>query len=314
MARLLALLLLLLTTPAGVPAQQGAPASQPVRVAGTKVSLVPPAGFVPSKQFTGYALEAEGASILITELPFSLSQAAAPLTNPEQLKTRAMTLLSKESVTAGGAPALLLGLRQNASGGEYLKLVLLVGDDAAAVMVTATFPAESEARLSAPLRRSVLTARWDKAAVVADGEGLRFTVGERGALKLARRIGNTLMYTGGGVFPSPATDNPLFIVGPSLAEVPADDRKAFAEGRISDTASVTGVVARKTEPLTLDGLGGYETLADAKDKVTGEPMVVYQVILFDGPHFYIMQGLTSQKTAAQHLPSFREMARTFRRK
>lgn len=314
MVRLLALFLLLLATPAGVLARQGVPAAQSVRVAGTRVSLVPPAGFVPSKQFTGYVLEEEGASILITEMPFALSQATASLTNPEQLKTKAMTLLSKESVTAGGVPALLLGLRQKASGAEYLKWMLLVGDDAAAVMVTATFPAEAEGWLSAPLRRSVLSARWDKAAEVADDEGLRYTVGERGALKLAKRIGNMLMYTGGGVFPSPSADSPLFVVGPSVAEVEAGEGKAFAERRILQTAQLTDIGGLKTEPVGVDGLKGFETVADAKDKATGEPMLLYQVILFEGPHYYLMQGLVSRKHAAEHLPSFKEMARSFRRK
>jgi hypothetical protein len=314
MKRLLALFLLLLTTPAGAPARQGAPASQPVRVAGTKVSLVPPRGFAPSKQFTGYALEEEAASILVTEIPFALAGVTPSLTNPEELKTRALTLLSKESVTAGGTPALLLGLRQSASGGEYLKWVLLVGDDAATVMVTASFPAESEARLSAPLRRSVLSARWDKAAQVAADEGLSYTVGEKGALKLANRMGNVLTYTGGGVFPSPPADNPLFLVAPSFGAAVAGDRKAFAEGRILATVSVKDIVARKTELLNVGGLEGYESLADAKDKVTGEPMLLYQVILFDGPHYYLMQGLVSRTHADEHLPSFKEMARSFKRR
>jgi hypothetical protein len=308
------LLLLLPPTPGSVLARQGGPAARPVRVAGTKVSLVPPAGFAPSAQFTGYARAEEAASIVVTELPFALTQATQPLTNPEGLKSRALTLLSKESVTVGGTAGLLLHLRQTASGVEYLKWLLLVGDDAATVMVTATFPAESEGQLSAPLRQSVLTTRWDKDAEVAAGEGLRYTVGERGALKFAKRIGNTLMYTGGGVFPSPAADDPLFVVGPSFAEVAAADRKGFAEGRVAATVSVTDIVARKTEPLSVAGLGGYETLADAKDKVTGEPMVVYQVILFDGPYYYLMQGLVSRKLAGEHLPSFKEMAKSFRRR
>src|SRR5688572_14007401 len=177
------LLLLLLLTPHGAAARQGRTTERPSRVAGTRVSLVPPAGFVPARRFPGYALEAEGASIMVTELPAPLDKFLPGFSDPELLKARALTLLSKESVArAGRAPAVLLSLRQTAAGAERLKWVLLIGDEAGTAMVTADFPAAEAGRLAAPLRRSVLTATRDRSLVVPDDEGLLFSVAGRGAL------------------------------------------------------------------------------------------------------------------------------------
>lgn len=147
------LLLLLLLTPHGAAARQGRTTERPSRVAGTRVSLVPPAGFVPARRFPGYALEAEGASIMVTELPAPLDKVLPGFSDPEQLKARALTLLSKESVARA-----------------------------------------------------------------------------------------------------------------------------------------------------------------AKDAATGRPLVIYQAILFDGRDYYLMQGLVSRERAPRHLPSFKEMAKSFRRR
>jgi hypothetical protein len=43
-------------------------------------------------------------------------------------------------------------------------------------------------------------------------------------------------------------------------------------------------------------------------------VVIYQAILFDGRDYYLMQGLVSRERAPQHLPSFKEMAKSFRRR
>ena len=312
--KFLAFLLLLLTPQAGVPAPQAHPPGRPARVAGTRVSLVPPAGFTPSERFPGYVLEAEGASIIVTEFPFPLAEGLPALSDPEKLKTKAMTLLSKESVLAACAPSVLFGFRQVVSGAEFLKWVLLIGDEAGTVVVTATFPAASEGRLSAPLKRSVLTARRETSLKVSADEGLRYAVAESGVLKRAERLGNSLMFTGGGIFPSPSVDNPLFVVAQSLGGVVTGDRRDFAERRVRQTASVSDVSVVKSEPFTAGGLGGFETFADGKDQASGRPMVIYQAVLFDGRDYYLMQGLISRERSAEHLPSFKEMARSFKRK
>lgn len=311
---LVLLLLLLAALPAAV-ARQGGQSAQHVRVEGTRVSLIPPAGFTPARRFPGYALEEEGASIMVSELPGQPVQLLPGFSDAARMEARGMTLLSQESAPgAGGTPAVLLGVRQTVAGAVFLKWILVVGDESGTALVTAAFPAASASRFSEPLKRSVLSAHRDHTLTVPTEEGLTYTVAERGALKLTGRMTNMLFFTGSGRVPSPSVDDPLFIAGASLREVEASNGREFAERRVLQTAQLTNIGGLKTEPITVDGLKGFETLADAKDKSTGEPMAVYQVILFEGAQYYLMQGLVSRARADVHLPSFKEMARSFKRK
>lgn len=68
------------------------------------------------------------------------------------------------------------------------------------------------------------------------------------------------------------------------------------------------------KPVTIDGLNGYEILAKAKDIRSTTPMTIYQVVLYEGQGYYIMQGLVSTKAANAYVPSLKEMARSFKRR
>ncbi len=68
------------------------------------------------------------------------------------------------------------------------------------------------------------------------------------------------------------------------------------------------------EGYTIDGLDGYELLANAEDSGSGTPLAVYQVILFDDNSYLLMQGIVGAKTKTKYLPEFKAMARSLKRK
>jgi hypothetical protein len=294
-------------------AQPGVESGKPVRVAGTRVSLVPPPNFTPSGRFTGYESEGEGAAIVVVEMPASVAEVAPALADSGALSKRGMLLLGREDVGAGGFSGLLFHYKQIALGSELLKWMLVIGDEKELVMVTASFPKESEAKLSPLLRRSVLSVRWHRGEGVVAGEGLNYRVSEGGVLKLAQRVGNTLLYTPGGVMPAKSVDDPLFVVGPSTVWGGTRDRKGFSESRVFQINEVTNIGVLETSAITVNGLDGYEILTTGKDRKTGEPVTVYQVMLFDGDGYYLMQGIVGVRNAPSHLDTFRQMARSFRR-
>jgi len=293
----------------GSPPQQ----QQPVRVMGTKVSLVPPPGFVPSERFPGYGLEEAGASILVTELPAPFAAATAAFTDPAALGKKSMKLLAREAVTINNRAGLLLHYQQTIAGTEFLKWLLALGDETETVLVTATFPKDVERKFSRPLRSSVLSARWDQTQSVAVEEGLSYSLGEKGTLRLAKRVGNTLLYTADAIFPSKSLDAPVFVVSPSFGGVRVGDPKAFAEARALKIDSVINIGVIEPQAVVIDGLRGYEIVTNGKDKKTGEPMTVYQIMLFEDDAYYLMQGLVSARRAPRHLDAFREMAHSFKR-
>ncbi len=314
---LIALLLGGLLSAGGI-AQPSLSAEQPAIVTGTKVRLTQPTDFAPAEKFPGYFQSSSSASIMVTEIPapFSAfsSEISSGLSDPSKLGKHGMSLLSQEQVNLNGQKALLLKMQQRASGVDFLKWVLVFGDEAGSAMVTATFPKELEAKLSESLKQSLLTSQRDPNLAASTDEGLDYTLKEQGNLKLAQRISNGLLFTKEGEFPSKSLADPVFVVAPSISEQAIADPETFSKQRLLKTDSITKIEIETSEQVTIDNLKGYEIVAKAQDQKSQEPMLVYQVMLFDQKGYYIMQGLVGEATKADYLPAFRAIAQSFQRK
>lgn len=289
------------------------PKQSPVSIAGTRISLTPPAGFTPSAQFPGYELESHDSSIMVTEIPGPFAEVSAGFSKPEELAKRGMSLLDKQKVKLSGQNALLMKVEQKAYGTNFLKWLLVFGDEKETAMITATFQKQHEAELSEKMKASVLTATWDTKKEVSPTEGLSFTIEERGELKLSKRFSNMLIFTKHGIFPSKTADDPLLVVGQSISKTAIPDNEQYAKARVIQITQVKDVEIEKLSKITLDDLDGYEIVAKGKDNKSGQAMLVYQVMLFEEQHYFLMQGLVSDKNRQSNLDVFRDMTRTFKR-
>ena len=77
----------------------------PAPVPGTRVELEPPEGFTPSRRFPGFEHLAQGASIMVNEVPAGYAELRAGFTR-EGLASRGMRLIEMKDVAVAGAPAL----------------------------------------------------------------------------------------------------------------------------------------------------------------------------------------------------------------
>ncbi len=188
----------------------------PMHVPGTGVSLAPPPGFVPSQRFPGFQHEAKGASIMVTEVPGPAAQMQQGMTR-EVLASRGMTLLRSQTVKIGGSDALLVHASQSAAGKDFLKWMLIAGDAKRTVMIVGTFP-KAATELSLPLKRALLSASWSAAAKPAPYEGLAFRVDPTVRLKLAGRVGNTLVFSESGIMGPGDTEQAVLVMGSSFSD------------------------------------------------------------------------------------------------
>jgi hypothetical protein len=207
----------------------------------------------------------------------------------------------------------LVQLAQNAFGTDYIKWLLVFGDEKESVMIAASFPKEFENKLSEKMRTSVLSATWERGKNVSPTEGLNFTINEKGDLKLAKRFSNMLLFTAGGVIPRTSSDDPVFIVGQSISKIEISNTEGYARSRVYTTDGVTGVEIEQINKMTIDNLNGHEIVARGKDLKSGQPVVIYQVMLFESQSYYIMTGLIGDKQRQAYLTVFREMGGTFKR-
>jgi len=281
-------------------------AQEPVRVPGTRVSVVVPPGFEPAVQFPGFRHVDTGSSIVITELPAPFATVRAGMTE-EAIASRGMTLLSSEDARIASHEGLLMSATQQADGATYRSWLGMFGTAGATVLVVAAYPEAMAATLAEVLKRAVLSARWNDGDVIDASEGLRFRLRESATLKIAARVSDMLLLTKGGAPGPVAPPDPLLVVGASMTDVPIDDVEAFARSRLLQTARVREIGDVTGRAVTAGGTPGYELVATARDADSGSPLVLYQVVAVKGRSYYLVQGIVGAAAADQFLPEFREV-------
>jgi hypothetical protein len=285
----------------------------PVAVPGTKVSLEPPPGFEPSKQFPGFMREDVTASIVVNELKAPVLEMQKAMASKKDLATKGMTLIGSEPVKHGGKDAVLINVSQQASGIDFLKWILVAGEGEAATIVVATFRADTAEELSEPMRTAVLSASIGATGPKDVFEGLLFRIEPGGKLKISARMGNTLMLNESGTSAPIAPDAPLYVIGNSMGAAEVGDLAKFAQARAAKTAQLTDLRNVKGQAVELDGMQAYELLADATDRKSGKAMRLYQVIAPSEGGYFIAQGLVGSARAEEFLPEFRGITSTFKR-
>jgi hypothetical protein len=282
-------------------------------VRGSKVSLIKPQGFTTADTFPGFQQDSTQASIVVTELPASYQQAVAGFT-AANLKTRGMTQIGREQITVDGNPGLLLQLTQAANGTTYRKWIAIFGDANETVTIVATVPQTEKPSLFRSLRSSVTSAKWNKTKVVDPFADLKYAVTATPDLKFTKRIQNSLLYTKDGVVPAKDPNDPILVVSQAISTVVVIDPKDYSQKRLALTPQAKNIEIVSTDPVTVDGLQGYEIVANAIDASTNKPIVLYQVMLFEGQTYYIIQGLVDNNTRSKYLPEFKKIATSFRKK
>ncbi|MCP3136444.1 hypothetical protein [Pyxidicoccus xibeiensis] len=302
----------LLHIPPALARQPSQRKASPTQVKGTRVSLTPPEGFTEATRFSGFQQEETGASLMVTELPGPYTEVTTGFT-AEGLTSRGMKLLSKKQVKVNGHKGLLLHVAQSASGVDFLKWLVVLGDASATLVVTATYREEDTKALGRPMQAAVLSTRWDRDAAPTAAPAL-FTLKETPGLKEAQRLQGAIIYTRDGTLPGKPGDEPFLIVAPSLgATAASEDVEAFSLARLKQTAAAEALTVESGAPLTVDGLTGHELVASAKDPATGRDFTLYQVMLVDAQGYYLLQGRVGGADRATYLGHFKTAARAFQR-
>jgi hypothetical protein len=280
-----------------------------IKVLGTKCSLIPPSGFVPAANFSGFQNTETGASIMINELPAPYQQIVDGFT-AEALKTRGMMLVSKQTVDHNNGKATLISVTQPANGTNYLKQILIFGDSKGTVMVNGIYP-EAANNLEEKIKTALFSTVFNAAQDDNPLEAVPFSISVEGTeFKVAKFMSGSLLYSTDGKVP---TEKPTLIVGSSLAKVSTPNQKQYAQERLKKLPGGEFSIVKEIKDITIDNLKGYEIIADgkaAKDK----PELIYQVMLFnDKGDYYIILG-QAKENRNDYLKIFKKIANTFKRK
>ena len=281
-------------------------------VEGTKVSLIRPQGFVTASNFSGFMDYETSSSIMLSELPASISELDMGFT-VEALASKGMKLISKVNFKLNGYDAMMFTIEQASQGYTFTKYMLLFGNNEFAVMINATFLPEN-AELGENLKKSILGSIYDSKLQVNYKDVIDFEIEVSDTkLQFADMISKSLMFTVDGNIPSRSNDQTLFIIGSSISEDILNNKKEFALERLENYPNIEVEEIKAIKEVSINGLDGYEIEAIVKDTRTDKTELMYQVFLYEETSYHMMVGLAVDKFE-ENLALFKKISNTFKMK
>lgn len=304
-AKALLLLAALLLAPSPLIAAQA-------QAPGSRIVLELPDGFAASPDFSGFVGVANGASILLLEVPASAYPDMASGLSPEALSRRGMGQVQTGALDRQGEYVYVTGEQQTASG-PYLKYILLFREPSATALVSISVPRSSFADGSAEPRtfeQILASARIDPKA----GEK-PFELGYMGPFRdTGAFIGQSYFFAienrPAGENGAAASQQPSLVVAASLDGPHIDDLDATGRAGIAALAGGREPQGLESRPLEVAGLEGIEQVVPPSG--TGLDTGIYQVILRrkDGGYYRIVGRAPAAEWPAL-LPEFRKIAQGF---
>ena len=276
------------------------------------VKLEAPKGFVRSNNFQGLTQESAQSSIMVAALPAPYSEVSGSF-NKETMGQAGVRLLTKKKVEVGGRNGVLLKATQTVSSVSFNKWILLVDNQSVTSIVTGVWPTSKTTEMDAKLKKAVMSSVFFKPNPAAVDVGFTVTPSKKLDEDLSFRMtGNTLGFKRPGA--ELATTEPVFVATHAPGNLPEGDRREFAVYRMRNLTQARVSDELKGGPIVIDGMNGYEFVAEATDRATKTPLFAYQVMLFDpSGSYYMMLGMGDAKSREAFLPEYKAMAKSFKR-
>jgi hypothetical protein len=278
-------------------------------IVGSKYSMVPPEGFVPSKKFTGFEDPSVSGFIMVSEVPAAFQEMADGFTEGAMFK-KGMKLTNKRDLDFHGGKALYITATQAMNGQSFHKQILIFGDSTKTVMVNGGYPEEMR-EISKDVERAIMSI-WYNEKQNADANGaaaFKIDVGNTG-FKYVMNFSGGLMYSLDGK--APAASPPHLLVAGSFTPLNISDRRQFSIDRLKKLPGAATYIIDNVDEITIDSLKGFEITAVGMNKDKKEELL-YQVILYgDDKYYYMIVGKAAEDLGT-NLQKFKTIARTFRR-
>ncbi len=280
-------------------------------IEGTKISLVPPIGFKPASNFLGLEQANSGATIMVLEIPGPFAETSKGMTK-EGFLSQGIEVDKIEPLILNDLPAILVSAKQNAHGAEYTKYVLCFGTETETIIINGSTPSNLE-QIAKLVKAALLTSVYEPNREIDPFGVVDYAVDLTSSkLKFAKGMSGSLIFTYDGNIPSETVDQTTLIIAKSFSAQDIEDRKLFCLNRLNKLpVEVTSI--ESTTEITIDGVSGFEIVADGKDRKSGEAERLLQVILFSDDLYYMFFGSTSADFDA-NIDEMRRVVKTFQRK
>jgi len=273
-------------------------AADPVFPTASRIGLVPPAGMVPSRAFSGFEDPDKKAAILISAMPVGAYSAIEQTAAAEVLKKQHFSVEKREPIQLSFGKGFLIAGRVMVDKMWYRKWLLAASADDLTALVSVQTPERDNTYSDAVVRAALAT--LSLRATVPDAERLSllpFTVGNLAGFHIDDVLrGRALMLV--DVRPDQGSEalirklNARFLVAAEQGgPTEPNDRPGFARLAFEQIGGIKDVQITMSEPLPFDGQPGFQTMGQAKDARTNADLMVVQWLRFGGGGFLQMIGI-----------------------
>ena len=277
-------------------------------VRGSKVSMIPPQGFVVATTFLGFQEAKTKSSILVLDVPKSFTEISSGLTI-ESLFKQGVRVEQSVEITLNGVPALFIKGEQTVAEILFRKYILVLGTNKETLIINAIAPI-SDLTLDEMIKNAILSTIYDTTKVLSPLDSVDFQINTLSTnYVFAKLMPNMLIYNVDGKMPSESKDKESFVVAKVFSKAPITDTKAFAINRIK-TLPVQIQKMYSVLPIQINGLNGFEIYAEGVNRKTGVKEQAYQVLLYANDSYYILFG-SAQNNFKNNLAVFKKLAKSF---
>lgn len=240
---------------------QGAAAQTPQRVNGTTVTMTPPPGFEPAKEFAGFADQKTKSSILIAELPpQAWPQLSAMFGNLDMVRTafkpKGIDVAALDKVPTAAGEAFLATGTQTAAGSKIAKWVALA-QGSRTVMITVQAMPTSKLD-DAAIKTMLKTVSLGDAPSEADKlASLPFKVAPSAPFRVIDTMAGTgVAMTVGDKNVDPKGEQPLLIVSAQISNVPvlSEDSAVIAKTLLRQTKDLDKATIDSEKKVSFGGV------------------------------------------------------------
>ncbi|MBL0740709.1 hypothetical protein [Chryseolinea lacunae] len=275
-----------------------------IKVRGTNILVVPPDNFSEANIFQGYY-------DFSTTTTLKFFQDREPVQKKikkyDEVLISPKDLISRQPMTVNGYDGLYIVARD---GESYKKHFLFFGDDDVTVTVIGQhLPSDSvmEKRITTAMFSVVL----QDEAIPDPRDDADFKIEtDDDQLTFDRLLNGMLLYKGAG---QNSSSDLALVVARRIGATNAADRQAVVERYLNTELYHQHIQIKRTSPVDIDGMPGYEIIAEGVSDGNNKNELMYLVMLFDQEGDYVIYGTATEKFK-ENEAMFQEVAGTFQRK
>lgn len=291
-------------------------AADPPGVAGTRIGLVPPAGFEPAPNALGFVNRRAGASILVNELPPAAYPALrATVPQPDSWKKRGLDFVQEHRLDGFPYEHVLAQARGMQDGKPVDVWMLVLGErEVTGTVVVNVSQAPSPALTPAQVKKMLAGVRV--VAPPADPMArLVFTVDPPARFTHRQTVGDRQMLLKESPLPPVGATDDITAMVIAVTQVPPrpEQREMFARQHLFSQKAMRIELLDAAKPTTLNGMPALEMTGQGRD-AAGEQRHVFVVMAFGAKSSYIVQAMAPERRLAAAMPDLQKLARSLKPK